>query len=164
MFIAITVTGFWFYFWGTGPKEEGRDLMRYVRAVTNSVNPEELQSWAVSVLNEASKATNTGWRADLTSSAIVRRIPTVGNTPAPAFVSGSRNQNDHTGFVRLIYLQTEIGGGNWWMDIGDSLYKREGNCYEWIPGVYICINPSQEDAVSGGENDRAKPDRTQQGF
>lgn len=131
----------------TVPEEENRGLMGYVRVVTNSVNPHELQRWAVGILStndwSATKelrinAATTTTGQDLSSSLIA--IPTLGHAPAQVSLNGPTKENGYTPSMRVLYLG---GFGSWAIHVGDeSFYMSEDRyCYEWIPGVYIVIYP-----------------------
>ena len=147
--VAVIGMGVWTYLWMTAPKGN-RGLMRYVRQVTNSVSPHELQRWAVGILNNNDwSATNNAFeinplgmktRPDLAAAPIIQRIPTLGHFPAQVCLIEPTKENGYSPSMTLLYLGSHL---SWSIHVGNTNYYRveERNSHEWIPGVYITISP-----------------------
>jgi hypothetical protein len=140
--LLVLALGVGSYFWATAPVDEDRVLMRYVRPVTNSVNPHELQQWAVSVLQNRKPAQTITNATSLTVQEVppvVRAIPTLGFA-GPQVLLPSIEASKREPHVAIAFLG---GFGSWGIWVGGETFRLpEGpRCYEWIPGVYITIHP-----------------------
>jgi hypothetical protein len=127
----------------TVPVDENRALMRYVRPVTNSVSPYDLQRWAVAVLQDRKdELSSTNDQAPFLTDipAFIRTIPTLGFAPARAFLCRAGRESGQQPYVGIVYLG---GFGTWGIRVGSEMFRLEEDrhCYQWIPGVYITISP-----------------------
>lgn len=130
------------YIWMTAPADENRALMRYVRPVTNSVNPFELQAWAFAALEDWKfRTTNSGTTPFAVIPEFIRTNPPpgLGGRPHISFQNPDRESRPEP-YVVISYFG---GFGSWGVIVGSSNYwlPETRHCYEWIPGVYIQIHP-----------------------
>lgn len=143
LLVLVFSAGAGSYFWMTAPVDEKRALMRYVRPVTNSANPHQLQRWAVDLMREKnSELSSTNAQTPLISEVppLVRTIPTLGFLPAQITLCRVGHESEREPHVGIVYLG---GFGSWCLRVGAETFRLEEDrhCYEWIPGVYITINP-----------------------
>jgi len=140
--VLILGAGVGSFFWMATPVDENRALMRYVRPVTNSVDPFKLQTWAVAALDDWKlRPTNAATTPFAVIPEFIRANPPpgLGGRPSVSFQSPDRESRPEP-YVVVSY----VGGfGSWGLTVGSSKFwlPETRHCYEWIPGVYIHIYP-----------------------